>query len=81
MISSAIAVALFFSQAAADAEPKAANAATSATEMDKVVCRKEAPTGSLIAKKKCRTVRAWSELAEATRRELQSSNSGGSNSN
>ncbi len=80
MVSSAIAVALLFSQAAADAPAKIA-VATTAAEQDKVVCRKEAPTGSMVKKKKCRTVRAWTELSEATRRELQSANSGGSNSN
>lgn len=82
MVSSAIAIALLFTPAATTAPAAKPMQTASEKPQEKLVCRKEAPVGSLIAKKKCRTQREWSALSEATRRELQQgTNSGGTNGN
>lgn len=81
MMSSAIAVALLFSQAAGEAATKPAK---STDPQDRVVCRATTHIASMIPKRKCRTVREWNAIAEAsskeTRRQLETEGmSGGSN--
>ena len=83
MLSSAIAVAILFSQAASDATAKPRKDAA-ANPLDRVVCRSETHIASMIPKRKCRTVREWNAIAESTsketRRQLETEGmSGGTN--
>lgn len=80
MFSSTIAVTLLLSQAAVEAAPQSTKVAPPEDPQAKVVCRSVAPVGSMIPRRKCRTVREWNALSEATRNEMQNGvNSGGTN--
>jgi hypothetical protein len=80
MMSSAIAVALLFSQAAGEAATQPAKP----DPLDRVKCRSVAPIDSIIPKRTCRTLREWKAISDRTssetRRQMETeSMSGGSN--
>ncbi len=64
--------AFFVASMMAQASETPAAATLALDPNDKIVCRREAPTGSLIASRKiCHSKREWSELADAGRREAE----------
>lgn len=75
-----VAAGLLAVPAIAQTPAPAAPAVASADPMDKVVCRREEETGSLVKKKKkvCATKRQWEALAAKTREAMDQGQMSGS---
>ena len=79
-----VAAGLLGAPAVAQTPAPAAQTAATVDPMDKVVCKREEETGSLVKKKKkvCATKRQWEELAAKTRDAMgQGQMSGGTSGN